>query len=400
MPHMNGIELQRQINREFCLPVILISSDSTPELMYNGIQSGAQYFLLKPIVAEDLKNIWMFSVWWKRNSINRTSQENADGHNAFSSNNILIARGAKRFVWTHRLHTQFVEALLVLGYHEAVPKTIMEFMKVPELSREQVASHLQKYRQFINRVLDGSADLETSHWIDVNCYSSFVSGNPHLMLIDQLRSEKRNGNLVASYRSGGAKNYMFNSANHIGTSGTAPCHNNSYSIQALNMGGQGKDSIFTGHNISQAFNMAGQGSNGIFNGHDINGGQLLGVGQMTNSIFFNGHNINGGQFGNASTVNGYQLGAGQMSVPNLFKRHNIDGGQQLGAGGLTDKQCWFNNNEGKDGEDYWEDVIINVDIADDKDVGVADEFGDDIDDDDENSVDSDDDADYDPKKDR
>lgn len=110
---------------------------------------------------------------------------------------------------------------------------------------------MQKYRQFMDRVLDGSAEIEGSHWIDPNGYSSFVSGNPHLMLINQLRSEKRTCKLTVPYTSGGANNYMFTSANHIGTSGTAPYRDDFNSNQAFNMGGKGRNSVFSGHNINR-----------------------------------------------------------------------------------------------------------------------------------------------------
>ncbi|KAK1369114.1 hypothetical protein POM88_035206 [Heracleum sosnowskyi] len=505
MPLMDGFELLRQINQEFRLPVILISSDSKVEVLSKGFQSGAQFFLVKPVVAEDVKNIWQFSEWWKCNinkrvspisEINRLSQENAGGNIAISADNFVTER-TKKFVWTQNLHTRFVESLLVLGYHEAVPRTILEFMNVPELRREQVGSHLQKYRQFMDRVLDGSAEIERSRWIDPNCYSSFVSGNPHLMLLNQLRNEKRTFKLVAPNTSGGANNYMFTSANHIGTSGTAPYHNDFYSNQAFNMGGQGSNSVLTGHKIKGGQEMStgvfldsnqfgntsavnehllggGQMTNqNFFTGHNINGnyqlrivkhdpstdisfganqlgntsaasGHQLGARQMTVPNLFNGHNIDGSQqlsaggmtdqksrfnnseLGNTSAANEHQLGAPQMTVSNLFTGHNIDGGQQLSGGGMTDQKNRFNNNEvlppynslvgpnliqGKDGEDFWGDLFMHVDIADDKNVVIANEIGDDSDEadvnsgdsddsdeDDENPGDSDDDADYDPEE--
>ena len=77
-----------------------------------------------------------------------------------------------RLVWTPQLHTRFVDAVKQLGLKNAVPKTIMQarcltltsckllygesrinsvtmsvqLMGVDGLTRENVASHLQKYR--------------------------------------------------------------------------------------------------------------------------------------------------------------------------------------------------------------------------------------------------------------
>ncbi|CAA7398347.1 unnamed protein product [Spirodela intermedia] len=57
-----------------------------------------------------------------------------------------------RLVWTPQLHKRFVEAVAHLGIKNAVPKTIMQFMNVDGLTRENVASHLQKYRLYLKRM--------------------------------------------------------------------------------------------------------------------------------------------------------------------------------------------------------------------------------------------------------
>ncbi|GFH12143.1 two-component response regulator ARR2 [Haematococcus lacustris] len=58
------------------------------------------------------------------------------------------ARALKRprLVWTSQLHRRFEEAINKLGDQRAVPKNIMQEMKVEGLTRENVASHLQKWR--------------------------------------------------------------------------------------------------------------------------------------------------------------------------------------------------------------------------------------------------------------
>ncbi|XP_078438589.1 transcription factor MYBC1-like [Wolffia australiana] len=57
-----------------------------------------------------------------------------------------------RLVWTPPLHKRFVDAVAHLGVKNAVPKTIMQLMNVEGLTRENVASHLQKYRLYLKRV--------------------------------------------------------------------------------------------------------------------------------------------------------------------------------------------------------------------------------------------------------
>ncbi|XP_074297182.1 transcription factor MYBC1-like [Silene latifolia] len=60
-----------------------------------------------------------------------------------------------RLVWTPQLHKRFVDAVAQLGIKNAVPKTIMQLMGVEGLTRENVASHLQKYRLYLKRMQNG-----------------------------------------------------------------------------------------------------------------------------------------------------------------------------------------------------------------------------------------------------
>jgi len=62
-----------------------------------------------------------------------------------------------RLVWTPQLHKRFVDAVAHLGIKNAVPKTIMQLMSVDGLTRENVASHLQKYRLYLKRMQGGGA---------------------------------------------------------------------------------------------------------------------------------------------------------------------------------------------------------------------------------------------------
>ncbi|KAK3275076.1 PHO85 cyclin-1 [Cymbomonas tetramitiformis] len=57
-----------------------------------------------------------------------------------------------RLVWTPDLHRRFVNAVSHLGIKNSVPKTIMQLMNVEGLTRENVASHLQKYRLYLKRM--------------------------------------------------------------------------------------------------------------------------------------------------------------------------------------------------------------------------------------------------------
>jgi len=64
----------------------------------------------------------------------------------------------KRLVWTPELHALFVDAVHRLGVRAAVPKAILQLMNKPGLTRENIASHLQKYRIHLQRQSNKSTD--------------------------------------------------------------------------------------------------------------------------------------------------------------------------------------------------------------------------------------------------
>lgn len=57
-----------------------------------------------------------------------------------------------RVMWSVELHQSFVNAVNDLGIDKAVPKRILDLMGVSGLTRENVASHLQKYRLYLKRI--------------------------------------------------------------------------------------------------------------------------------------------------------------------------------------------------------------------------------------------------------
>eukprot|EP00884_Botryococcus_braunii_P014190 jgi/Botrbrau1/22772/Bobra.0132s0102.1 len=67
-----------------------------------------------------------------------------------------------RMVWTSELHQKFLDAVLKIGVDQAVPKKIMQAMGVDYLTRENVASHLQKYRLQLKREQENKGRTSTS----------------------------------------------------------------------------------------------------------------------------------------------------------------------------------------------------------------------------------------------
>ncbi|GMY18205.1 two-component response regulator ORR21-like [Fagus crenata] len=198
MPDMDGFILLEHVGLEMDLPVIMMSADGRTSAVMKGIRHGACDYLIKPIREEELKNIWQHVVrkkWNENKEVehsgsleenDRHKRGNDDSEYASSANEGTegILKGQKkrsnvkdeddgeldnddpstskkpRVVWSVELHQQFVNAVNQLGLDKAVPKRILELMNVPGLTRENVASHLQKFRLYLKR-LSGVAQQQS-----------------------------------------------------------------------------------------------------------------------------------------------------------------------------------------------------------------------------------------------
>ncbi|XP_073287729.1 two-component response regulator ORR21-like [Primulina huaijiensis] len=190
MPDMDGFRLLELVGLEMDLPVIMISADGRTDLVMRGIRHGACDYLIKPIRDEELKNIWQHVVRkrWNGNkepehsdslddsdrnkragddaeygsSVNeggdgvlksqKKRRETKDDDSSELENDDPTMAKKPRVVWSVDLHQQFVSAVNQLGIDKAVPKRILELMNVPGLTRENVASHLQKFRLYLKRL--------------------------------------------------------------------------------------------------------------------------------------------------------------------------------------------------------------------------------------------------------
>ncbi|XP_028073238.1 two-component response regulator ARR12-like isoform X1 [Camellia sinensis] len=187
MPDMDGFKLLELVGLEMDLPVIMLSANGDTKLVMKGITHGACDYLLKPIRIEELKNIWQHVVRRKKNdpkdqnNFDKPHHESEGGQaitvTGDSDQNSKLNRKRKeqnedegdraddgqnnedpsmqkkpRVVWTVDLHRKFVAAVNQLGIDEAVPKRILDMMNVEKLTRENVASHLQKYRLYLKRI--------------------------------------------------------------------------------------------------------------------------------------------------------------------------------------------------------------------------------------------------------
>ncbi|XP_051149307.1 two-component response regulator ARR11-like [Andrographis paniculata] len=180
MPDMDGFKLLEHVGLEMDLPVIMMSVDGETSRVMKGVQHGACDYLLKPIRMKELRNIWQH-VLRKRSSEeiqkmrSRAEREqsgddddddlisasgkkrrdaDADGYGYGETAALPMSVSVKRarVVWTVELHQKFVKAVNQIGFDKVGPKKILDLMGVPWLTRENVASHLQKYRLYLSRL--------------------------------------------------------------------------------------------------------------------------------------------------------------------------------------------------------------------------------------------------------
>ncbi|KAL1550778.1 hypothetical protein AAHA92_18702 [Salvia divinorum] len=158
MPDMNGFQLQEAITHEFNLPVILMSVDSKEVVLSKANKSGAALFISKPVSPNDLKDLWQFAAMKKKANSNEKSKRKPQSERLECGD--VNTKKKPKVIWNNALHYRFLEAIRSIGLERAVPKKILQVMDVPGLTRENVASHLQKYRMFLKRVSDASYKLE------------------------------------------------------------------------------------------------------------------------------------------------------------------------------------------------------------------------------------------------
>eukprot|EP00897_Mesotaenium_endlicherianum_P006872 jgi/Mesen1/6212/ME000320S05406 len=175
MPDMDGFKLLELIGLEMDLPVIMMSANGETSAVMKGITHGACDYLLKPVRIEELRNIWQHVLRKKSREVYKEDQTaESDGNGKLEDNAGDTEQGSRkrkektdgldmplddsnsikkaRVVWSIELHQQFVNAVNQLDIDKAVPKRILEIMNVQGLTRENVASHLQKYRLYLKRL--------------------------------------------------------------------------------------------------------------------------------------------------------------------------------------------------------------------------------------------------------
>nr|WDA53393.1 two-component response regulator arr23-like [Erycina pusilla] len=237
MPDMDGFKLLELVGLEMDLPVIMLSANGETKAVMKGIAHGACDYLLKPVRIEELKNIWQHVVRRRKfdhkerysfdngddndkphaansdgtlavgddgaldhsGKVNKKRKDQNDEDEEFYEENTLESEDPSsqkkpRVVWSVELHRKFVAAVNQLGIDKAVPKRILDLMNVEKLTRENVASHLQKYRLYLKRLSAvasqqanmaaalGGRDTAYLHMGPFNGFGNFHSLSPSVPL--------------------------------------------------------------------------------------------------------------------------------------------------------------------------------------------------------------------------
>ncbi|KAF3329475.1 hypothetical protein FCM35_KLT04806 [Carex littledalei] len=187
MPDMDGFKLLEHIGLEMDLPVIMMSIDGETSRVMKGVQHGACDYLLKPVRMKELRNIWQHVYRKKMHEVKEIEGHEftcddlqlirESGFEGFEERGLLTREDKKRkeeysdqdgsdqsaakkarVVWSVDLHQKFVSAVNQIGFDKVGPKKILDLMNVPGITRENVASHLQKYRLYLSRLQKQNED--------------------------------------------------------------------------------------------------------------------------------------------------------------------------------------------------------------------------------------------------
>uniref|UniRef100_A0A0R0HRH5 Response regulatory domain-containing protein n=1 Tax=Glycine max TaxID=3847 RepID=A0A0R0HRH5_SOYBN len=171
MPDMDGLKLLELVGLQMGLPVIMLSAYNNKERVMRGVIQGACEYLTKPVRIEELQNIWQHvlrrridskdknkiaskgkkaAIWLniKLGQKRKEQSEDEEEEEYHKENEEHSNQKKPRLVWDVELHRKFLVVVNDLGIDSefAFPKRILDLMNGEGLTRENVASHLQKYK--------------------------------------------------------------------------------------------------------------------------------------------------------------------------------------------------------------------------------------------------------------
>ncbi|KAJ8567223.1 hypothetical protein K7X08_019431 [Anisodus acutangulus] len=159
---MDGFKLLEAIGLEMDIPIIMTSANDS---QWSERQAGGIKFII---------------VSQKKNKNSLLQDEDEETSTDQSRGESCPPRKKNRMRWSKELHHKFLDAyyqLEVDNLDKVVPKRILEIMNEPGITREKVASHLQKFR---NDLKKQTAIVNQDSIISTTCKSSNMSFTGHV----------------------------------------------------------------------------------------------------------------------------------------------------------------------------------------------------------------------------
>ncbi|KAJ4833462.1 hypothetical protein Tsubulata_042206 [Turnera subulata] len=212
LPDMDCLKLLRKIKKMSNFPVVVISSENNDDHMVRCLARGAQLFLVRPITSDEVKYLWQYSFVRKRSAAalagqgqggngadggdqveNGSSEEDDSSDGGQSDNedgkrkgktkqkkddNTKAAPKKQKLFWNHDLQQRFLAAVWLLGIDASQPKKILNLMKVPFLTKENVSSHLQKHRLNLRRKKEAERNAILANGYHPSSSSSITAQRP------------------------------------------------------------------------------------------------------------------------------------------------------------------------------------------------------------------------------
>ncbi|WJX20044.1 hypothetical protein P8452_09647 [Trifolium repens] len=203
--------------------------DTKSDVM-KAIHDGACDYWIKPLKENLIQNMWQHvarKMWIENKYLQFTEKLEAEGERYDSklplidqkievinsnvkqgsvekNNNKLESSTKKtRFKWSPELDKKFVSVVMELNADKAVPKKILAKMNVPGLTREHVASKLQKYRDRLkrgdtkkqrkwNRIVEATTESKSSNESLEFDFQAYDASTPHVVPNNFIPPESKN----------------------------------------------------------------------------------------------------------------------------------------------------------------------------------------------------------------
>ncbi|GAB2277123.1 hypothetical protein Dimus_011830 [Dionaea muscipula] len=142
------------------IPMIMMSERNDWQMVASATLNGACKFLAKPLGKLEIQTIWqhvyrkMHELWHRRQPSSSSLQKRlVDAPSSEQQQQIIEKKPRMR--WVPELKDRFVGAVNRLGGlgpdHAPTPKEILREMNMPNITRDQVASHLQNVKEQIRK---------------------------------------------------------------------------------------------------------------------------------------------------------------------------------------------------------------------------------------------------------